>query len=154
MRTRTGWTFRRATFARPSPNVVETNTAGWVIDGNYSAARDLVLGRADTVVWLHLPFRTVYWRLVKRTLVRSAKGSELWNGNKETLRQTLFTRDSMLWWGIKTRTRTHERIREALDSIPNHARVFELRSPREVDALLARAKAQGAFSPIEPIQRA
>jgi adenylate kinase family enzyme len=134
--------------------VLETNTAGWVVDGNYAAARDLVLGRADTVVWLHLPFRTVYPRLVKRTLVRSAKGSELWNGNRESWRQTLFTRDSMLWWGIKTRTRTHKRIREALASIPHHARVFELRSPREVDALVARAKAQGAFSPIEPIQRA
>jgi adenylate kinase family enzyme len=141
-------------FREAVTRVLEANAAGWVIDGNYGDARDLVLPRADTVVWLHLPFRTVYSRLVKRTLVRSAKGAELWNGNRESWRQTLFSRESMLWWGIKTRTRTHERIREALATIPHHARVFELRTPREVDALLARGRGQGAFSPIEPIQRA
>jgi adenylate kinase family enzyme len=28
----------------------------WVVDGNYSKVRDMVWGRADTVLWLDYPF--------------------------------------------------------------------------------------------------
>ena len=56
---------------------------GWVIDGNYSAARQLVWARADTVVWLDLPRRTVMRQVVWRTLRRAAFRVELWNGNRE-----------------------------------------------------------------------
>ena len=54
-----------------------TRDARWVVDGNYSAARDLVWGRADTVVWLDFPFRTVLWRLSRRTFGRALHRVEL-----------------------------------------------------------------------------
>jgi adenylate kinase family enzyme len=43
---------------------------GWVVDGNYSAVRDLVWDQADTVVWLDLPRRLVMRRVILRTLRR------------------------------------------------------------------------------------
>src|SRR5688500_18127460 len=42
----------------------------WVIDGNYTSTRDIVLARADTVVFLDYPLPVVLWRLTKRTLRR------------------------------------------------------------------------------------
>jgi adenylate kinase family enzyme len=65
---------------------------GWVIDGNYSSVQPLIWGRADTVVWLDLPRRTVMRRLAWRTFRRVASRAELWNGNRERWRN-LLTRD-------------------------------------------------------------
>jgi adenylate kinase family enzyme len=73
---------------------------GWVIDGNYSAVRPLVWERADTVVWLDPPRRTVMRRIIWRTIRRVAGRAELWNGNMERWRN-LFTWDeqeSVISW--------------------------------------------------------
>ncbi len=58
---------------------------GWVIDGNYSAVRPIVWARADTVVWLDLPRRTVMRQVTWRTVRRALTRQELWNGNREPL---------------------------------------------------------------------
>jgi len=71
-----------------------------VIDGNYSAVRPLVWERADTVVWLDPPRRTVMRRIIWRTIRRVAGRAELWNGNMERWRN-LFTWDeqeSVISW--------------------------------------------------------
>jgi adenylate kinase family enzyme len=59
---------------------------GWVVDGNYSAVRDLVWARADTIVWFDLPRHVVMRQVVARTLRRTTTGQELWNGNRERFR--------------------------------------------------------------------
>ena len=62
---------------------------GWVIDGNYSAVQPLVWERADTVVWLDPPRRTVMRRIIWRSVRRAAGRVELWNGNRERWRNLL-----------------------------------------------------------------
>ncbi|HMG30659.1 MAG TPA: hypothetical protein VK585_11130 [Jiangellaceae bacterium] len=62
-----------------------TTADAWVVDGNY---RPVVIDgpvwqRADTVVWLDLPRRTVMRQVISRTLRRLATREELWNGNRE-----------------------------------------------------------------------
>ena len=72
----------------------------WVIDGNYSAVQDLVWARADTVVWLDPSRARVMRQLVRRTLRRMARRTELWNGNRESW-SNLFRADpeeSILRW--------------------------------------------------------
>lgn len=59
----------------------------WVLDGNYF---DQVAGevwpQADLVVWLDLSRRRCVGRAVIRTASRSVSRRELWNGNRESLR--------------------------------------------------------------------
>jgi adenylate kinase family enzyme len=112
--------------------------AEWVVDGNYSMLRDLVWGRADTVVWLDYAFPVVMARLLWRTLRRAATREELWSGNRESWRLSFFSRDSILWWGITT-YRRRRRAYPAQLELPEHAhlQVVHLRSPREADAWLA-----------------
>lgn len=119
--------------------VLESHPDGWVIDGNYGPVRDMILPLADTAIWLRLPFRVVYPRLAWRTISRSFIGGELWNGNRETLRQTFLSKESMLLWGLTAWKRTTRKTGEALTAIPNHARVITLRSTRQVERLIERA---------------
>src|SRR5438132_1981195 len=42
----------------------------WVVDGNYSVVRDIVWGRADTVIFLDYPLIVILGRLLRRTLWR------------------------------------------------------------------------------------
>src|SRR6185312_15820194 len=60
---------------------------GWVIDGTYQhKLGTLVLDAADLIVWLDLPIRVWFPRLLCRTFRRLRSGEELWNGNTESLR--------------------------------------------------------------------
>lgn len=113
---------------------------GWVIDGNYSHVRDLVLPLAETAIWLDLPFLTVYRRLAWRTISRSFTHGELWNGNKETLRQTFFSKHSMLLWGISAWRRSRRSLWQSLRAECPAARVYQLRTPGQVRYLLENAR--------------
>ncbi len=75
----------------------------WVVDGSYrSKLGDLVLERADVVVWLDLPLRVWLPRLVRRTVSRIARREELWNGNRETFRNAFLSRDSLLLYALRS----------------------------------------------------
>ena len=115
---------------------LDASPGGWVCDGNYGAVRDLILPQADTAIWLRLPFHVVYWRLASRTIPRAFRGTPLWNGNHESLRQTFFSKDSMLLWGLTSWRRSQRSTARALASIPHRAKVIVLRTPKEVTALL------------------
>ena len=108
----------------------------WVADGNYKPVRDLLWRRADTLVWLDLPFRVVFWRVVKRTIRRVWTGEELWNGNKEDI-SALFGRYAMPVWVIRTYWRRKRDYPEII-SKPEyaHLRLVHLRSVAETEAWL------------------
>jgi hypothetical protein len=109
----------------------------WVVDGNYrSVSQDLVWGRADTVVWLDLPFRVVAGRLLRRTAGRILRREVLWSGNRERLGAAL-GRDSILLY--LARTFRPLRRRHAADAASGEWPGIEwirLRSAREVEAWL------------------
>ena len=116
----------------------------WVIDGNYSVVRDLVWARADTVLWLDLPRATVMRQLVSRTLRRGLLRMELWNGNRETLRNFIRRdpQESIIMWAW-TRHHLYRERYEALAAAPEwaHLRFVRLTSPRDAATLVARLQA-------------
>jgi adenylate kinase family enzyme len=117
----------------------------WVIDGSYSTVRDIVWARADTVVWLDLPKRTVMRRLIGRTLRRVGGRVELWNGNRERWRN-VFTWDqdeSVISWAWHTYDSRRERYAAALaDPANSHLRFVRLTSPGAVRRFLRNAERQ------------
>src|SRR5205085_577788 len=74
---------------------------GWVADGNYeSKLGDLVVARADTFVWLDLPLALALARIARRTAGRIAHRTDLWNGNRETVRNAVLARDNLFAWAV------------------------------------------------------
>jgi adenylate kinase family enzyme len=106
-----------------------TTGESWVVDGNYSRARDLLWKRADTVIWLDYAFPIVFFRALKRTLRRVILRERLWNDNRESLRTALFSKDSMLIWVIKTYKRRKRDYPLLFAQYP-HITVIRLCSPR------------------------
>ena len=113
----------------------------WVADGNYKVVRDILWRRADTLVWLDLPFRVVFWRVMKRTLRRVWTREELWNGNKEDL-SALFGRYAMPVWVIRTYWRRKRDYPEII-AMPEyaHLRLVQLKTVEETEAWLDGLKA-------------
>jgi len=109
----------------------------WVADGNYSKVRDILWGRADTVVWLDYPLRVAFWRVLRRTVVRIVTREELWNGNREGL-SALVGPDSMPRWVLKTHQRRRREYPELFTRPEySHLTVVRHRSTGETERWLA-----------------
>jgi adenylate kinase family enzyme len=108
---------------------------GWVIDGNYGGTLGTtVLDRADQTVWLDLPFRTTFPRVLRRTLRRLRTREQLWETtNRESFRSAFLSRDSILLYSIKTHRHRRRRCHELVQGRP-HVR---LRSPGDVERYLS-----------------
>jgi adenylate kinase family enzyme len=131
-----GWTPRTQTDFEAR---VAAQTAGeqWVADGNYSAVRHLVWGRATDIVWLNFGRAVVFSRVLRRTLVRAATREELWSGNRESLAMAFLSKDSILLWSLTTFGRNRRKFAAARAGGEHpHLRWHELRSPPEARKFL------------------
>lgn len=109
---------------------------GWVIDGTYwHKLGDLVVRSADVVVWLDLPVRVWFPRLVRRTARRIRGREELWNGNRETLASAVWGRESLFGYAFRSHAQRRREWPAALEGL----HVVRLRTPREVHAFLDSA---------------
>jgi adenylate kinase family enzyme len=119
-----------------------TDVDCWVMDGNYSAVRPLVWARADTVVWLDLPKRTVMRQVVWRTLRRGVTRQELWNGNRESLRNFLTwdPKESVISWAWHNHAKYRDRYgAAAADPAYAHLTFIRLTSRRAITRFLTEA---------------
>ncbi|MBT3585135.1 MAG: adenylate kinase [Halobacteriovoraceae bacterium] len=78
-----------------------TSQECWVTDGNYRKSRDLVWERATTIIWLDFTLPLILSRFFSRSIRRSFSKVELWNGNRETLWNSILRRESLLAWILK-----------------------------------------------------
>ena len=117
----------------------------WVLDGGYSTVRPIIWERADTIIWLDYPMRTVLARWARRTLIRLGTREEFWpgTGNRERLSH-IVGRDSLLSWILSTHRRRRRTMANELAAHPR-LRLIRLRSPFQTAQWLATI--QPASSP-------
>lgn len=121
---------------------------GWIVVGNYTQVRDLVWRPADTLIWLDLSLPLVMRQLAGRTIRRTLSREELWGtGNRETLANAFFSRQSILLWALKTHRRNRERFAIECEFLAKEKQVVRLRTRRDVNRFLAT----GTVSPFRTL---
>ncbi|GAA3220250.1 hypothetical protein GCM10010468_44730 [Actinocorallia longicatena] len=118
-----------------------TERPGWIIDSpGYPEVRDLLWERADTIVWLDYPRRVIMPRVLRRSLLRSARRERIFGGNRETWRSWLSHEHPVRWsWTQHGRRRAELALRVA-DPRFAHLDVHRFHDPAKADAWL---RAQG-----------
>lgn len=131
-----GWTEASAEVLQARVRAaLESAADGWVVDGNYfGKLGDLVLQQTDTVVLLDPPLRVTLRRAVTRTASRLLRRTELWNGNRERLRN-VFSRNSIPLWVLRGHRTFGPKWDARLRAHPQLT-VIRLTSPRAVSAWL------------------
>lgn len=110
----------------------------WICDGNYAAVRDLVLKRADRLVWLDPPKSTVMRQVISRSWVRAVRGDELWpgTGNRERFSRWL-KKDHPIRWAYDTyegRRQRYEQLFEDPELLT--LRKWRVQTRKEADVLI------------------
>jgi adenylate kinase family enzyme len=106
----------------------------WVVDGNYFdvGAPETIWARADTMLWLELPRRVTVTRIVRRTVIRAITHTELWSGNRESLR-LLFRSDSIVRHAIRAHPVYNQKYAEVqAENSQSHLTWIRLSTPRAV----------------------
>ena len=116
----------------------------WVIDGNYSAVRDLIWCRCTAIVWLDYSFARVFSRALRRTARRIVTRERLYSGNRETIGSALLDAEGIPWWVVRTYGKRRREFPE-LFRRPEYrqATVIQLRTPAAAEAFLAELRARG-----------
>jgi adenylate kinase family enzyme len=112
-------------------------TAGehWVACGSYlSRAGDLLLSRADTIVWLDVNVWRCLAGVEARTFRQAMQGTETCNGNVNRLRH-LWSSDAPFRYTLRTHRRQAQEFRELLDRA-SHAKLATERFTRRADAMV------------------
>lgn len=116
----------------------------WVADGNYSSVRPALWPLADTVIWLDYSLWRCLWRVTVRTLRRVRHRELLWGVNRETIGNTLLSKDGLPAWAVQTHGRYRREFAQLMQQGEpySHLRWVRLRSPREAAAWLRQVDEQ------------
>ena len=113
-----------------------TEGDSWVVAGNYSAVRDLLWPRADTIIWLDFPLPLILKRVVERSWRRHRANELLWGTNRERFWDhfTTWSDESLIAFAIKNHRSRRKRFEaEMAGSNWPDVRFRRLRSPKTVE---------------------
>lgn len=112
--------------------------AEWILDGNYNRTKPVKWAKVECVVWIDYSFARTMWQAVCRALVRAIGRKEIWpgTGNRESLRKSFFSRDSILLWTLTTYRSNRARYREMMGEEGRSFAVVRVGSRKEAARLL------------------
>jgi len=120
----------------------------WVMDGNYTKARDAHWSRATAFIWMDTPRPVVMRQVLWRSFSRAVTKRELWpgTGNKELFRRWL-DKEHPIRWAWDTWAQVHERYGDWFAGGTYEGRpVYRVASKREAKRLIEQLAAEASSS--------
>ena len=114
-------------------------TDQWVLDGNYSSARDIVWSRATALIWLKYPFHVLFCRALNRAKQRVFDNQILYSRNRETCQRAFLRLASIFFW-VKIHHRHRRYSRFLQEYQDKHLQIFVFRTPARTDRFLSQVK--------------
>jgi hypothetical protein len=109
----------------------------WTMCGNYGAVRDLILARADTIIWLDYSLTVVFTRTLRRTFLRCWNRETLWSGNRESLFLQFCTEHSIFLWVLTTWRKRRRDYPKMLRFLRSQGKcILHFRTPRQLERWL------------------
>jgi adenylate kinase family enzyme len=128
----------RDEFRERVAQLVQSDT--WIIDGNYGFVRDLVWGRAESIIWLDYGLSRIWVRLARRTFTRLLTKELLWGTNRERW-SNLVEPDNLFVWAVKhRRTRRPEYLTLLARRAAAGGQVVHLCTPAATRSWLEKVK--------------
>lgn len=122
-------------FKRKVSDAIEDTCGEWVVDGNYFGKLDCYVSeKCDTVIWLDLPWRSVFWRLLKRSIVRSISKELICGDNRESWLSILNSHHPVRDFFRKKKLYRFKGER-LLSKVPKSVPVVRVRSKEDLDFL-------------------
>jgi adenylate kinase family enzyme len=121
----------------------ELDREAWVLDGNYTRTVPIKWEQVDLIVWLDYSFPRTLLQAVRRAISRAWSQQELWEGtgNKESFRQSFFSKKSIIWWTITTYGQVQKKYASYLTEEKfAHLKFVRLRSHLEAEEFIAGIK--------------
>lgn len=143
------WTVKSdAAFRADVHAALDAAPQGWVAAGHYfTELGTTVIGQADTILWLRLPFYQTFPRLFLRSVKRCWSREPLWNGNRESWRVVFLSRYSPL---LEAWQKRHGRIAfftGILNTLSPRPQLLVLNSYDEVAVLMRELTGSGESLP-------
>jgi adenylate kinase family enzyme len=118
-------------------------TPSWIVDGSYGRKiGDTVSSKRNCVLWIDVGLPLILFRFFKRSIKRSWTKELLWGGCRETLRNSIFQKDSLLLWILKHHRASRNKYLSMLENPPHGTAVIRLKNTQEMEDFLYTAQRQ------------
>jgi adenylate kinase family enzyme len=115
----------------------------WILDGNYTRTIPIKWKHVESVIWLDYSFMRTIRHAIRRAITRSITQEELWagTGNRESLKKSFFSKDSIILWTITTHRKVRQKYERFMhDRAYSDITFIRLRNPKETQHFLAYLK--------------
>lgn len=117
----------------------------WVLDGNYKRTQSIKWREVNIVVWIDYSFGRTLYQALKRAITRASGGQEIWagTGNRETFRQSFFSRESIILWTLKTFHKNRKNYQQLMASpISERIKFVRIRSHQQAKEFIAQQRTE------------